>query len=230
MSISCYCTPNSFDSRALVNPVCHGGNWQDHRSTLSYIMSSLINNKALGQKSLNQSFWGFYFGAASKSIVAEISEALMDVLNKEGTLKNLLILSQWIRTRDTKIARPFSEEQRKWGRAGGWRCPKTEVREQKVWREYWAQGQKATALASKLTVAIYKDLQKISGLGPCAQDSSPSEWRRLPTPQGHPLTLNRHPHVSQPPPRITICLYTESPCLTHVSGWIKCWLSQAALL
>lgn len=114
MSISCYCTPNSFDSRDLVNPVCHGRNWQDHRSTLSYIMYSLINNKALGQKSLNQSFWGFYFGAASKSIVAEIPEALMGILNEKGTLKKLLILvtvhkdhghkdSQALRTRAEEV-------------------------------------------------------------------------------------------------------------------------------
>lgn len=42
-------------------------------------------------------------------------------------------------------------------------------------RRVLGTGSESNAQASKLTVAIYKDLHKISGLAPCARYSSSSE-------------------------------------------------------
>lgn len=118
-----------------------------------------------------------------------------------------------------KQSQAFAREQRKWGGTGGWQYPKAEVR-MELWQGWkrvkgrrLGTGSEGNCITHQNSGAIYKDGEGGS-VGLTAWVQVP-EWRRLPTPQSHPLTSCRHPDVSQSPPTITLPLHRKSTAGTR---------------
>lgn len=179
---------------------CPGGSWQYLRSTLSYIMNSLINNKALWQKSLNHYFWGFYFWAAFKSIVAGWSEALMGCSIMTRKLKKLLALvTRGERTREAKTGSCQTAKEvrgnRKLAVSKG-RSQRTELRQ--GWKR--VKGRKGLGTSSEGSHTHIELGSSLQGW-----------WRGLS--RADSLSSSADTQMGASPSTITVCLYAG------VQGW-----------